>query len=111
LNRATAHINEHLEGDLSLAHLANVAGLSVSHFKMMFRRSVGMPVHQFVIRRRVQEAARLLSGGQGSISGVALQAGFANQSHMARCMRRVLGTTPAALLRAAKFETKTIQAP
>ena len=66
--------------------LAAIAGVSPSHFKTLFKQSVGMPVHQYVIRRRVEYA-------------VELQAGFANQSHLARCMRATLGVTPGTLRR------------
>ena len=76
-----------------------MAGVSVSHLKTLFRRSTGLPVHQYVLRRRVERARLLLERGELPLSQIALEAGFAHQSHMARCMRRLLGTTPAALRR------------
>jgi AraC family transcriptional regulator len=97
LRRVTEYVEEHLDQDLSLAQLAAVAGVSVSHFKTLFRRSTGQPVHEFVVQRRVARARTLLLGGDMPASQVALEAGFAHQSHMARWMRRVLGVTPAAL--------------
>lgn len=99
LNLIDAHIADHLDHNVSLNALASVAGLSPSHFKALFKVSRGLPVHQYVIRRRVEAATRLLSSGRMPISQVALQTGFVDQSHLARCMRRVLGTTPAAVLR------------
>ena len=80
-----------------LARLAGVAGVSPSHFKTLFKQSAGMPVHQYVIRRRVEYAAELLQCGDPPLADVALQAGFSSQSHMARCMRRILGVTPGVL--------------
>lgn len=100
LRRVTAYIEEHLDRDLSLATLAEVVGLSVSHLKTQFRRSLGVPVHTYVIQRRVERARSLLLRGSLPASQVALVAGFSHQSHMARCMRRVLGVTPTALARA-----------
>lgn len=94
------YIEAHLEHDLSLATLAAVAGLSASHLKQQFRRTFGVPVHAYVIQRRVERARTLLLGGRLRASQVALAAGFAHQSHMARCMRRVLGVTPTGLARA-----------
>jgi len=93
------YVQEHLAADLSLAELATIAGVSSSHFKALFRQSVGQPVHRYVIQQRVQHAAALLSREKLRLSEVALQAGFADQSHMARCMRRVMGLTPASFLR------------
>jgi AraC family transcriptional regulator len=92
-------INGNLALNLSLTELAAVAGLGPTTFKLLFKQSVGMPVHQYVIRRRVEHAANLLSNGTTQLREVALKAGFFDQSHMARCFRRVLGVTPAAVTR------------
>lgn len=93
------YIEDHLKEDLSLAELAGVAGISASHFNSLFRQSVGLPAHRYVLRRRVDRAFELLAFGQVRLSDVARQSGFADQSHMARCMRKVLGTTPAEVVR------------
>ncbi|MBV8198938.1 MAG: helix-turn-helix transcriptional regulator [Candidatus Eremiobacteraeota bacterium] len=97
LTRVCDYIRGNLSGDLSLQELATVAGLSASHFKTLFKQTIGMPVHQYVIRRRVEYAAELLQSGDPPLADVALQAGFSNQSHLARCMRRILGVTPASI--------------
>jgi AraC family transcriptional regulator len=78
-----------------------VAGVSVPHLTTLFRRTMGRSVHRYVVERRVQRARSLLLAGERSIAQVALQTGFAHQSHLARWMRRLLGVTPAELLREA----------
>jgi len=95
-------INGNLALNPSLSDLAAVAGLGTTTFKLMFKQSVGMPVHQYVIRRRVEHASNLLSSGYAQLNEVALKAGFFDQSHMARCFRRVLGVTPAAVTRGSR---------
>jgi AraC family transcriptional regulator len=100
LQRVTAYIEDHLDGDLSLAALAGVAGLSASHLKTQFKRSTGLPVHEYVVHRRVDRARSLLLTSELPVSLVALESGFSHQSHMARCMRRVLGATPGEVRRA-----------
>lgn len=87
-----------LEQSLSLSDLAGMAGFSVSHFKTLFYRTFEMPVHQYVMRRRVERAKQLLISGL-PLSQVALDTGFAHQSHLARCTRKMLGLTPGALAR------------
>ncbi|MBV8260851.1 MAG: helix-turn-helix transcriptional regulator, partial [Paraburkholderia sp.] len=87
----------HLDERLTLEALAVLVDLSVPHFKALFRETLGMPVHQYVVRRRVERARVLLVEGRLSLSQVALEAGFAHQSHMAHWMTRLLGTTPLAL--------------
>jgi AraC family transcriptional regulator len=98
LGRVTEYVEAHLDRPLSLAELAAVAGASTSHFKSQFRRSTGFAVHQYVVRRRVERARLLLLEGTGSLADVALQAGFSDQSHLARWTRRLLGVSPAAML-------------
>jgi AraC family transcriptional regulator len=60
---------------------------------------MGLAVHQYVIQRRVELAKTLLLQKQKSITEIALEAGFAHQSHLARHMRRMLGLPPRALKR------------
>jgi AraC family transcriptional regulator len=97
LRRALDYIEANLGQNISLADIAAVVGLSVSHFKILFRESVGLPAHQYLIRRRVERAKSLLREGELSISQIAMETGFAHQSHLARHMRRVLGVSPKAL--------------
>lgn len=99
LARLTEYIEEHLDQRLSLARIARVAGMSESNLKTMFKRATGLPVHVYVVRRRVERARLLLLEGRAPASQIALDAGFTHQSHMARCMKRVLGVTPSALAR------------
>jgi AraC family transcriptional regulator len=102
LQRLTAYVEEHLDRDLSLACLATVAELSASHLKTLFKRSTGLPVHEYVVQRRVERARVLLQQGELPASQVALDVGFAHQSHMARWMRRILGVTPTAVVRGSR---------
>jgi len=102
LRAVTDYIEQHIGSDLSLHELAAVAGVSASHFRSLFKESMGMPPHQYVIQRRVRHATRLLMRGAERLSEVALRTGFADQSHMARCMRRLTGMTPSTVLRQSK---------
>lgn len=96
LRQVLAYIEDNLTADLSLRELADLTGLSVSHFKNLFRESVGLTAHQYLIRRRVERAKILLGQGKLSISQIAFETGFAHQSHLARHMRRLLGVSPKA---------------
>lgn len=99
LRQLLAHIDDNLDRPLLLADVAQVAGLSVTHMKTRFRESTGLPVHQYVLRRRVDRAKTLLLDGRLPISQVAAVTGFAHQSHLSRHVRRLLGVTPSALRR------------
>jgi AraC family transcriptional regulator len=99
LKLVLAFIEEQIGEDLSLERIANVAGVSGSHMKTLFRRSMGMPIRQYVIRRRVERAKELLMQDHLSTAEIAQTVGFAHQSHMARHMRRVVGVAPKAMKR------------
>ena len=88
------YVDAHLDQDLTLAELAAVAEFSPSHFKALFKQAVGVPVHRFVLERRIERARLRLLDGRHSITEIALETGFAHASHMARWMRRLLGSSP-----------------
>ena len=87
LRKVTDYIEANLAEDLSLAALADVAGFSVSHFKALFANAVGMPAHRYVMQRRVERARELLADARMRTTDIAVAAGFAHPSHMARCLR------------------------
>ena len=93
LNHVLDYIADNLDCDLTLQALASIAGLSTSHFKLVFRETVGTPVHRYVVQKRVEAAVHLLENGVPAPE-VALHTGFANQSHMARLMKQTMGITP-----------------
>jgi AraC family transcriptional regulator len=97
LRHVIEYIDAHLDQDLTLAELAAVAAFSPSHFKALFKQATGTPVHRFVLERRVERARLRLLEGRKSNTEIALEAGFAHPSHMARSLRRLLGLTPAQL--------------
>lgn len=99
LRRVQDYVEAHLDEPLSLLELAAVAGYSASHFKALFKQATGVPVHRYVLERRVERARVLLLQGEQRIGDIALAAGFSHASHMARCLRRVLGTSPSQLMR------------
>jgi AraC family transcriptional regulator len=92
------YINAHLDQDLSLTELAALVQMSPHYFSHLFKQSIGMSPHQYVIRCRVESAKNLLVQGNVSIAEVAYKVGFANQSHLNRHFKRLLGVTPKTIL-------------
>ncbi|MGZ2384889.1 helix-turn-helix transcriptional regulator [Rhizobium brockwellii] len=93
------YIEDNLDTSLSLADLAGLAGLSLSHLKTQFRNSFGIPPHQYVMHRRISRAEALIRSSSLPLSQIALEAGFAHQSHMANSMKRLLGISPGTITR------------
>lgn len=100
IRRIVDYVEANLDSDLTLNQLAEVAGMSVPHLTTLFRRTMGQSVHGYVMERRVQRARSLLLDHRMTIAQVALETGFAHQSHLARWMRRLLGVTPSEILKA-----------
>jgi AraC family transcriptional regulator len=79
---------------LAVEDLAREAGMSPFRFFRAFKATMGAPPHQYVLRRRLERARRLLDHPDARISEVALATGFADQSHFTRAFRRHYGVTP-----------------
>ena len=92
LVEARDYLNEHLFRDVSLAELAQIAGLSKFHFLRVFRQRFGLTPHAYQLQQRILCAKRLLRALP--IADVAAQCGFADQSHLHRVFRSLVGTTP-----------------
>jgi AraC family transcriptional regulator len=80
-----------------VSELADEAGVHRVHLARTFREHYGVSVSRYARQVRVQSALRLLSLGSLPLSRVALEAGFADQSHLTRTMRDAVGSTPAAI--------------
>ena len=98
VGRAVDHLHAHLERRISLAELAEVAGLSRYHFLRVFARAKGLPPHAYLLQTRLDRALELLRAGE-PIAQVAYATGFADQSHLTRRFRSMFGVTPGEVAR------------
>jgi AraC family transcriptional regulator len=96
LRRVREFISAHLDRDLTLAEIAEVADLSPYHFARAFKRSTGLTPQQYVTERRIERAKRLLAESRLPIVDVSAFAGFKNQSHFTTTFRRLTAMTPKA---------------
>lgn len=96
LKRAVDYIEAHIEGPVSLAELASAAGLSRMHFAAQFKVATGMRPREYLLRRRIERAQRLLLNGERSLVDIALSVGFQTQSHFTTVFKRFGGQPPRA---------------
>jgi AraC family transcriptional regulator len=94
LKQTIEYINERLGEDISLTDLANNLGMSQYHFSRLFKQSMGMTAHNYLVEQRVKRAQELLTQTELSIVDIANECGFANPSHFARCFRQQRGMSP-----------------
>lgn len=102
LQRSKMQIEAHLDQPLTLQTLAAEAGLSEFHFARMFRQSVGMAPHQYVLKHRLARAEALVRHGTQPITDIALACGFSSASHLSHQFKKEYGMTPSALRLAQK---------
>jgi len=101
--QAVARAKELLAASLSeppsLEQLAVAVGLSPFHFARVFRRASGLPPHAWLRQRRLEQARALLRAGCAPLE-VAMQLGFADQSHLSRQFKHSYGVSPGEYRRA-----------
>lgn len=100
---AVARAKEMLASQLcqppSLEQLAAAVNLSPFHFARVFRRATGLPPHAWLKQRRLEQARSLLKSGCAPLN-VALQLGYADQSHLTRQFKQAYGVGPGEYRRA-----------
>lgn len=96
LERVRERIHDEFACTLTLAALAETAGVHRVHLARAFRWHYGCTVGDYIRRRRVEFASHRLSATPMPLSAIAFDAGFADQSHFTNTFRRLVGMTPAA---------------
>ena len=94
IGRIDGFIDERLDQPMSIGELAAYARLSEYRLVRSIKATTGLSPHQYVIRRRVEQAKKRLHDTTQSIAEIALSVGFADQAHMTATFSRLLGYTP-----------------
>lgn len=93
LNMAVDYIEQNLEGDIELERLARIACCSSFHFQRMFSYIAGIPLSEYIRRRRMSTAAFALQQG-GKVIDIALTYGYDSPTAFSRAFRSVHGLSP-----------------
>jgi len=94
MRRVTEYIDENLRDDLTLGEMSATLSMSTYHFAHAFRQTAGLAPHRYVLLRRIEVARRLLRETDLSITEIAHQVGYSNQSSFSVVFRRVTGQSP-----------------
>ena len=93
--RVLEYVALHLEEKVTIECLARIADLSPFHFARAFKQSIGVAPHDYLIRLRVKRVMELLAETDLTVSAIAHEVGFSDQSHCARRFREYVGVSPA----------------
>jgi AraC family transcriptional regulator len=92
--RAVEYIHDQLHTDLTVARIASAVHISPYHFTRLFKKATGQSPYRYVIEARTKKAKELLTTGKFSMSEIAHQVGFADQSHLTHRVKDFFGVTP-----------------
>ncbi|WP_435283838.1 AraC family transcriptional regulator [Streptomyces koelreuteriae] len=94
LNQAMDHIERHLDDSVDAVELARIAATSEYHLRRMFSALAGMPLSEYIRRRRLTVAgAEVLSGGE-TLLEIAVRYGYGSGEAFARAFRSMHGVGP-----------------
>lgn len=93
--RVRRYIEKAFSERINIDELAEITRLSTSYFSAAFRATFGTSPHDYISRRRIDHAKQLMLNTDTPLCEIALDCGFADQSHLCRVFRRFTGQTPA----------------
>lgn len=97
IQKTLDHIEENLQSDITAAELANLAGFSLFHYYRLFQQATGLPVMQYILRRRLLHGVYAMRLGSGKTEA-ALRFGFDTYAGFYRAFLREFGATPSDFL-------------
>ena len=94
IQKAKAHIADHLDEEVTLERVARLVNTSACYFCKLFRRGTGLHFVDYIARLRVEKVKALLLNPHTRISEAAFAAGFQSLSQFNRIFKRVVGEQP-----------------
>ena len=101
VNHARKFIHDHPDKTIALEQLAKASHISPFHLNRLFRSATGITPHNYQLHTRIKKAAQLLATGW-TISQAAFETGFADQSHLTRIFKQIMGVTPGSFVKTSR---------
>ena len=95
-------IDQHIQQSLTLSDLAEQTQLSEYHFAHMFKQSMHMPPHQYVMQRRLELAHQALQHTSANMTDISEQYGFSSSSHFSHRFKKHFGYSPSQMRKSEK---------
>jgi PAS domain S-box-containing protein len=94
LNDVVEYIKNNFSKNIEVGDLAKIANLSISQFERRFRKTFQQSPSKFLIQYRLTRASSILVGTENTLSKIALDVGFYDQSHFSREFQKFFGMAP-----------------
>ena len=101
IQQSIDYIEDNLQTEISAAELADMAGFSLFHYYRLFQQATGLPVMQYILRRRLMHGVYAMKNGR-SKTDAALAFGFDTYAGFYKAFCREFGSTPSAFLKASR---------
>jgi len=94
------YIEQHYQQELTIEHLAKVAGISSRHFMRLFKKRYGCSAIEYLATFRIKQAQQLMkTGGEYRLKDIARHVGYHDDSYFRRKFKQISGIPPAAFMR------------
>ena len=101
IQKSLDYIEDHLQTDITAAELAEMAGFSLFHYYRLFQQATGLPVMQYILRRRLLHGVYAMKQGSSKIDA-ALAYGFDTYAGFYKAFCREFGSTPSDFLESSR---------
>lgn len=111
VDRVAMYIREHLDSEIDIRTLAELSAFSPFHFHRIMRAYLGEPIGAFIVRTRVEMAAKLLRYSDMAISDIAYRVGYDAPSSLTKSFSKLFGISPKEYRLTKSYQIMTTQVP
>ena len=91
---AMNYIDEHLCESIKISDIANNSYLNPSYLSSLFHKETGMTISDWILRKRIKEAAFSVANTNEEIADISFFYNFCSQSYFVKCFKKIMGVTP-----------------
>ncbi|WP_256762158.1 helix-turn-helix domain-containing protein [Cohnella sp. WQ 127256] len=111
MERSITYLENHYGEKITSERLAEIAGVSRSHYSILFKQLTGFSPNEYLSRLRVHRAKELLINGSGTLREIALEVGYKDEFYLSRRFKQQTGASPSSYHRGSIKRVAVLLAP